>query len=70
MANNANWRNLQQTHCNSPTKRINESMSRTCKSKKYENLESHLFEGEERNHPTYTTDIDRAAYGSNSNWTA
>jgi hypothetical protein len=69
MASGADWRNLQQTHVNSPVKE-SVKMGDTCKDKKYENLQSHLFGAEERGLPAYNPNVDKAAFGSDANWTA
>jgi len=69
MASGADWRNLQQTHVNSPVKQeVKDGL--TSKDKKYENLQSNLFGSEDNERPAYNPNVDKAAFGSDANWTA
>lgn len=38
MANGADWRNLQQTHVNSPVKQVGDNKALNCRDKKFGNL--------------------------------
>ncbi|CDW87720.1 UNKNOWN [Stylonychia lemnae] len=72
MANNADWRNLQQTHVNaSSSQKGNQEGPQTNKDKKYDNLSSNIFCQEEKdNQPTYDPTVEKAGFGTDANWTA
>jgi hypothetical protein len=69
MGASADWKNLQQKHTNGSQK-TKGNLDATHKDKKYENLASNLF-GEEgaADKPTYNTNVEKAAFGSSSDWT-
>jgi len=49
MANGSDWKNLQQTHTNSPIKKGgNEDSGKVARDKKFDNLSSNILGGEER----------------------
>jgi hypothetical protein len=68
MANGADWRNLNQTHVNSPVKKRYQ-MGDTTKDKKYQNLQSNIL-GATEGGPSYNAEADKAAFGSDANWTS
>lgn len=72
MANNADWRNLQQTHVNgSSSQKGNQEGPQTNKDKKYDNLSSNIFCQEDKdNQPTYDPNTEKAGFGTDANWTA
>lgn len=70
MANTTDWRNTQNTLMNSPTKQANGQDSKNCRDKKFENLSSNIFGNEDNNdRPLYNNEIERAAFGTSSDWT-
>lgn len=69
MANGADWRNLNQTHVNSPVKQRYQ-MGDSTKDKKYQNLQSNILGAEEGSSPSYNQETDKAAFGSDANWTS
>lgn len=70
MASGANWRNLQQTHTNATGKGEAKDENQTSKDKKHQNLESNLFGSDDQERPTYNPNLDKAAFGSDANWSA
>ena len=72
MANGADWRNLQQTHTNGvQTNARNEEEGQNPRGKKFENLQSNLFDTEEGNQrPVYNPEVEKAAFGTDANWSA
>lgn len=72
MANNADWRNLQQTHTNAASqKNVELGASLNSKTMKFDNLKSNIFGQEEKdNQPSYDPNAERAGFGTDANWTA
>ena len=73
MANNADWRNLQQTHVNavSSSKTQDFSASLNSRGMKFDNLSSNIFGQEDKdNQPSYDPTVERAGFGTDANWTA
>ena len=72
MANNADWRNLQQTHTNATSQKGNDQGEpQNSRSMKFSNLQSNIFglEGKD-NQPAYDSTVEKASFGTDANWTA
>lgn len=72
MANNADWRNLQQTHVNAvSSSNADLGASVNSRSKKFENLSSNIFGQQDKdNQAVYDPTVEKAGFGTDANWTA
>ena len=72
MANNADWRNTNQTHTNGPVSSLSNQAGEghNPREKKFENLTSNIFGAEDQSRPVYPPEVEKAAFGTAANWTA
>ena len=55
---------------NSSAKQNNANLDANCKDMKYQNLQSNILGYEDKEQLTYNKEIEKAAFGSSSDWTA
>ena len=70
MANAADWRNMNQTYTNGQIKAAIISAHGGCKDKKYQNLASNILSNEGKEQALYNPEVEKAAFGTDANWTA
>lgn len=72
MANNADWRNSQQTHTNSPLKKC-QTIEMNAKDRKFSNLDSNVEFGDQAalaHKGIYDHNIIRSTFGTDATWSA
>ena len=70
MANNADWRNSQQTHTNSPMKK-SQTTEMNAKDRKFGNLDSNVEFGDQgalTHKGIYDPKIRRSTFGTDASW--